>query len=516
MGLSLMRRLPAKVRERSILENTAPLHRFHTVTGVSRNTVSMRNRSITNLSKCTVNRYMHTQIPSLGSCASLSRKLGPLGTHLHHPNTSVLQNALVSSVCVTGAMHKSYYNSSAARQRHNVQVEKKWNQAIKSGRGLVHTPTSLVTFKMLTQWRAHRTALQYMMHLMWAGHPLYYTLKDCLFQRNGHAFRPVIVLLMGRAVQTDSVPPTEAGASLSQIEVKHQELATLTEMMFVGSLIHTNIVDVSRTQDTDLLPPLAASGNKISVLTGDFLLAKSSVMLAKLQSARVASVMSHALAQLSEGGARKTELTVSKTDVPLLKRDISTRNQSEGAADARSRPVVESADQHTSTHARTHTLTNTHAQAASSASTVPRLPIDTHMHTSVRALSTHGTEDAPPEHTDERVVTIGGGDKHVGADEFVQGVYLSMGSLIANSCRAVAILVGTTAKVEEMAFLYGKHLGIAYQLHREATDSRPAGVIDDLIEVHCGQARHAIADLYESPAKRALLDIVASLAPRAC
>jgi len=42
--------------------------------------------------------------------------------------------------------------------------------------------------------------------------------------------------------------------------------------------------------------------------------------------------------------------------------------------------------------------------------------------------------------------------------------YYKTGSLMANSCRAIALLGGYPASVTEAAYRYGMHVGIAFQL----------------------------------------------------
>eukprot|EP01134_Creolimax_fragrantissima_P006042 CFRG6042T1 len=373
-----------------------------------------------------------------------------------------------------------------------MQCNATWINAIQSARSLVRPPNALVTFKMLTQWRTYKTALMYMMHLMWAGHPLYSILKDCLFQRNGHAIRPVVILLVARAVHGSST-----SVASSDVTGQQRKLAELSEMIFVASLIHNNIVDVSRSVDVSTLPPLAAPGNKISVLTGDLLLAKACVMLARLQNVRVVSVMSEAISQFSEGGSRQLYRVDSALPQP-------------------STPV---------SSAPTTTLAKSNTREYS-----------------------------------------GLADRGSLVEGFVNDLYLRHGSLIAHSCKAVSILSGASADVEEKAFLYGKHLGIAYQLaqdqlnytsgmmtesinalrhtapvhlasldypneicqsitqdggsrstfeeiHMCVENSGALQMTENLIRKHCALAKEAIWELSDSDARTALLKLTAGLEP---
>jgi hexaprenyl-diphosphate synthase len=53
---------------------------------------------------------------------------------------------------------------------------------------------------------------------------------------------------------------------------------------------------------------------------------------------------------------------------------------------------------------------------------------------------------------------------------YLQKTYLKSASLISKSCRAAAILGGSTPEVVEAAYLYGKNLGMAFQLVDDMLD----------------------------------------------
>jgi geranyl diphosphate synthase len=55
-------------------------------------------------------------------------------------------------------------------------------------------------------------------------------------------------------------------------------------------------------------------------------------------------------------------------------------------------------------------------------------------------------------------------------DYYLQKSYYKTAALISNSCKAVAVLAGQTAEVATLAYQYGKHLGIAYQLIDDILD----------------------------------------------
>lgn len=58
---------------------------------------------------------------------------------------------------------------------------------------------------------------------------------------------------------------------------------------------------------------------------------------------------------------------------------------------------------------------------------------------------------------------------------YLQKTYLKSASLISKSCRAAAILGGSTPDVVEKAYLYGKNLGLAFQLVDDMLDYTVSG-----------------------------------------
>merc|ERR1719313_2461987 len=86
--------------------------------------------------------------------------------------------------------------------------------------------------------------------------------------RKGKSFRPMLVLLIGRATNPDFVT-----------DVRHFKLAVISEMIHTASLIHSDVLeenaDVSDSSQGTLVHQEVALdvGNKVCILAGDFLLA---------------------------------------------------------------------------------------------------------------------------------------------------------------------------------------------------------------------------------------------------
>lgn len=210
-------------------------------------------------------------------------------------------------------------------------------------------------------------------HLLGSGHPSLDTVAKYYFTAEGKHLRPTIVLLMSQAtnglgsnwpeartkhdadmnkivaqrsdVINDFNPgmpeDTSAfrtiftpGPSLEQITTPRQtppplaprpihtplltstptllpsqrRLAEIVEMIHVASLLHDDVIDTSPLRRSLPSSP-ALFGNKLSILSGDFLLGRASAGLSRLGSVEVVELMSTAIANLVEGEVMQLKAT---------------------------------------------------------------------------------------------------------------------------------------------------------------------------------------------------------------
>ncbi|KAG5179248.1 isoprenoid synthase domain-containing protein [Tribonema minus] len=120
--------------------------------------------------------------------------------------------------------------------------------------------------------------------------------KHFFERRHGKRFRPTIVCLMSRAV---SEQPYETLRTSQQYK-RQGQLGTITEMIHVASLIHDDVLDEAETRRGGLAVHKLYS-NKVAVLAGDYLLARASVLLARLNNVQVVEIMATALDSLVQG-----------------------------------------------------------------------------------------------------------------------------------------------------------------------------------------------------------------------
>lgn len=91
--------------------------------------------------------------------------------------------------------------------------------------------------------------------------------------------------------------PAYDGSPLNKL---HVQLGQITEMIHVASLIHDDVLDEADTRRGGASVHTLYS-NKVAVLAGDYLLARASVLLARLQHLQVVEVMASALDALVQG-----------------------------------------------------------------------------------------------------------------------------------------------------------------------------------------------------------------------
>lgn len=121
-----------------------------------------------------------------------------------------------------------------------------------------------------------------------------------------HGLNPKVVLNpLSRPM--DSFPSETEG-----ILPKQRRLAEIVEMIHTASLLHDDVIDNSATRRGNPSGNIAF-GNKMAILAGDFLLGRASVAIARLRNAEVIELLSTTIANLVEGEFMQLKNTVRDT-----------------------------------------------------------------------------------------------------------------------------------------------------------------------------------------------------------
>ncbi|XP_019697362.1 decaprenyl-diphosphate synthase subunit 2 [Harpegnathos saltator] len=175
-----------------------------------------------------------------------------------------------------------------------------WNRAMSEAEKIVGYPTSFLSLRWLLSDEIANIAL-HLRKLVGSNHPLLKTAKNIIF--NGHnniqAFG-LIVLLISKAAGHLNVNHIEEDKSAGVLH-SQRALAEITEMIRTSGLIHKGLVNI------DVNGSLGASemdhmtfGNKIALLSGDYLLSNSCAELAALRNQDITFLISSALADLAQ------------------------------------------------------------------------------------------------------------------------------------------------------------------------------------------------------------------------
>jgi geranylgeranyl pyrophosphate synthase len=118
-------------------------------------------------------------------------------------------------------------------------------------------------------------------------------------QTRGKLIRPVMTLLLGltlyhaQATTGEEQPPEPVINALI-------ETAAVAEMIHLATLLHDDVLDESDTRRGQPTVKFL-HGNRVSILSGDYLLAQASIKLASIGHIRLVAIFSDVLAQLCNG-----------------------------------------------------------------------------------------------------------------------------------------------------------------------------------------------------------------------
>ncbi|MBN3311089.1 DLP1 synthase, partial [Amia calva] len=153
--------------------------------------------------------------------------------------------------------------------------------------------------------------------LVGTKHPLLNTARGFVYDsRNNLQMRGLVVLLISKAAG-----PSTAAANLLQQDMvsgiypSQRNLAEITELIHTAFLVHRGIVNLKDWTNSDGPLKDLQFGNKMAVLSGDFLLANACTGLAQLNNTKVVEVISSAIGDLVQGIYYENSTAVKDNDV---------------------------------------------------------------------------------------------------------------------------------------------------------------------------------------------------------
>ncbi|XP_005738845.1 all trans-polyprenyl-diphosphate synthase PDSS2 [Pundamilia nyererei] len=177
-----------------------------------------------------------------------------------------------------------------------------WSKVVSDAEKIVGYPTSFMSLRCLLSDELSNVAM-HLRKLVGTQHPLLNTARGFVYDsKNNLQMRGLVVLLLSKAAG-----PSHAASDLlaqdmvSGIYPSQRNLAEITELIHTAFLVHRGIVNLKEWTDSDGPLKDMQFGNKMAVLSGDFLLANACTGLAQLNNTKVVELISSAIGDLVQG-----------------------------------------------------------------------------------------------------------------------------------------------------------------------------------------------------------------------
>ncbi|XP_012261257.1 all trans-polyprenyl-diphosphate synthase PDSS2 [Athalia rosae] len=194
--------------------------------------------------------------------------------------------------------HETRTNEFVAKAATNPKPD--WNRAVSEAEKIVGYPTSFLSLRWLLSDEIANVAL-HLRKLVGSNHPLLKTAKSLIYNgRNNMQAWGLIVLLISKAAGHLSVDDMEEDKAAGVLH-SQRALAEVTEMIRTSHLVHKGLVNIQpgvypeASEMNDM-----TFGNKIALLSGDYLLGNSCAELAALRNQDLVELMSSAVRDLAE------------------------------------------------------------------------------------------------------------------------------------------------------------------------------------------------------------------------
>ncbi|KAJ8387916.1 hypothetical protein AAFF_G00148500 [Aldrovandia affinis] len=190
-----------------------------------------------------------------------------------------------------------------------------WSKVVSDAEKIVGYPTSFMSLRCLLSDELSNVAM-HVRKLVGTKHPLLNTARGFVYDsKNNLQMRGLVVLLMSK-----TAGPSTAAAELpkqdmvSGIYPSQRNLAEITELIHTAFLVHRGIVNLKDWTNSDGPLKDMQFGNKMAVLSGDFLLANACTGLAQLNNTKVVELISSAIGDLVQGIYYESSSTAEESD----------------------------------------------------------------------------------------------------------------------------------------------------------------------------------------------------------
>jgi len=197
-------------------------------------------------------------------------------------------------------------NLPLARLSHSIPAShvkvNKWNRAVSDAEKLVGYPTSYMSLRTLMSDDLTNMAVHFR-KLIGSDHPVLKTAKRLLYHgKNNMQVRGVLILLLSRAAGNLSSEQIDVNTGVLN---EQRKLSEIVEMIHSAQCIHQSVVNVpvNIAKEPEEVRPVLYQleyGNKISILSGDYLLANACTGLAALRIPKIVELVSQAIIEFTQ------------------------------------------------------------------------------------------------------------------------------------------------------------------------------------------------------------------------
>lgn len=177
-----------------------------------------------------------------------------------------------------------------------------WSKVVSDAEKIVGYPTSFMSLRCLLSDELSNVAM-HVRKLVGTKHPLLNTARGFVYDsKHNLQMRGLVVLLMSKAAgRSESASGALLPDMISGIYPSQRSLAEITELIHTAFLVHRGIVNLKEWTFSDGPLKDMQFGNKMAVLSGDFLLANACTGLAQLNNTKVVELISSAIGDLVQG-----------------------------------------------------------------------------------------------------------------------------------------------------------------------------------------------------------------------
>lgn len=193
-----------------------------------------------------------------------------------------------------------------------------WTKVVSDAEKIVGYPTSFMSLRCLLSDELSNVAM-HVRKLVGTKHPLLNTARGFVYDsKHNLQMRGLVVLLMSKAAGPSStssdvlLPDMVSGIYPSQ-----RNLAEITELIHTAFLVHRGIVNLKEWTYSDGPLKDMQFGNKMAVLSGDFLLANACTGLAQLNNTKVVELISSAIGDLVQGVYHESSISTEEGNLSL-------------------------------------------------------------------------------------------------------------------------------------------------------------------------------------------------------